>query len=560
MRKIAIQTIPCVVVGLVFGVLSMGWAWLPYHPLLVGLVMALVFRGIIQLRSLNAKKFRKDIEYGSARWGTVRDIKLYVDPKPENNIILTNTESLTMNSRPRPIKYARNKNIMVIGGSGSGKTQFFIKPSLMQCQSKDYPVSFVVTDPKGQLISETGKLLQRNGYRIRVLNTIDFKSSMRYNPFHYIRSEKDILKFVTALIANTQSEGNSNQDPFWLAAEKLLMQALIGFIWYEAPPEEQNMTSLVDMINMMEVRESDESFKNGVDLTFEALEERDPNHFAVRQYKKFKLSAGKTAKSILISCGARLAPFDIDAVRDLMEDDELELDTIGDRKTALFIIVSDTDDSFNFIPAIMYSQLFNLLCDKADNEYGGRLPIHVRFLLDEFAQFKIPKFAALCSVLRSREISVCPVLQTQSQLKSQYKDDMDTIIGNMDSVLFLGGREKTTLEEVSKLLGRESIDIYNTSRTRGMQESYGQNYQKLGRELMTLDELAVMDGSECILQIRGVRPFKSKKYDLTKHPNYRYLSDNDRRNKFDVKKHLSTSLKLKGSDVYEVVEIDFATV
>ena len=426
MKKIIIQTIPCIVVGAVLAYLSMDWAWLPYHPLLVGLVVALLFRGILHLRGLDAKKFRKDVEYGSARWGLVQDIKPYVDLRPENNIILTATESLTMESRPKNVKYARNKNVICIGGSGSGKTRFFVKPQLMQMHS-----SYVVTDPKSELLFSTGKMLQRNKYRIKVLNTIDFSQSMRYNPFRYIRSEKDILKFVTALIANTQDDGQSNQDPFWLKAETLLYQALIGYIWYEAPPEEQNMTSLVDMINMMEVREDDPKFKNAIDLTFEALEEHDPNHFAVRQYKKFALSAGKTAKSILVSCGARLSPFDIGEVRDLMAEDELELDTIGDRKTALFVIVSDTDPSFNFIPALLYAQLFNILCDKADSSPGGRLKVHVRLLLDEFPNLgKIPNFERLIATIRSREISACVILQAQSQLKHLYKDSMDTIIGN----------------------------------------------------------------------------------------------------------------------------------
>jgi len=556
MKRVLIQTIPYMAIGIVAGVLSADVAWIPYHPALVGLAGALLFRGIVYLRGLNAKKFRKNEEYGSARWGTANDIAPYVDPKPENNIILTATESLTMESRPKSIKHARNKNILVIGGSGSGKTRFFVKPQLMQMHS-----SYVVTDPKGQLLLETGKLLQRKGgYRIKILNTIDLKKSMRYNPFAYIRSEKDILKFVTALISNTQEGGQSSQDPFWLKAETLLYQALIGYIWYEAPPEEQNMTSLVEMINVMEVRENNENFKNGVDLTFEALAERNPNHFAVRQYAKYKLAAGKTAKSILVQCGARLSPFDIAEVRDLMSVDELGLDTIGDRKTALFVVMSDTDSSLNFIPALMYAQLFNLLCDKADSLPGGRLPIHVRCLLDEFPNLgKIPNFERLIATIRSREISACVILQAQSQLKHLYKDSMDTIIGNTDSMLFLGGKEKTTLEEISKMLGKETIDQYNTSRTRGNQESYGQSYQKLGRELLSVDEIAVMDGGECILQIRGERPFKSKKYDITKHPNYRYLADWDRRNKFNVKQHLSTKLTVKPQDKYEVMEVDFST-
>jgi len=464
-----------------------------------------------------------------------------------------------MEGRPKNVKFARNKNVLVIGGSGSGKTRFFVKPNLMQCESEDFPVSFIVTDPKAELLSSTGRMLQRNGYRIKILNTIDFSASMRYNPFRYIRNESDILKFVTALIANTQGDGQSNQDPFWIKAEQLLYQALIGYIWYEAPPEEQNMTSLVDMINMMEVRENQENFRNTVDLTFDQLAERDPSHFAVRQYAKFKLSAGKTAKSILVACGARLSPFDIGAVRDLMEEDELDLDSIGERKTALFVIVSDTDPSFNFIPALLYSQLFNVLCEKADRSKGGRLKVHVRLLLDEFPNLgKIPNFERLIATIRSREISACVILQAQSQLKTMYKDAADTIVGNTDTMLFLGGKEKGTLEEISKMLGKQTIDQYNTSRTRGNQESHGQNYSKLGRDLLSIDELAVLDGGKCILQIRGERPFLSSKYDITKHPNYRHLSDWDQRKKFNVKRHLSTKLKVKESDVYDVMEVNFA--
>jgi len=476
-----------------------------------------------------------------------------------------------MNSRPKPVKYARNKNVLVIGGSGSGKTRFFVKPNIMQCQSEDYPVSFVVTDPKGQILIETGKLLEKNGYRIKILNTIDFKKTMKYNPFAYIKSEKDILKFVTALIGNTKGDGKSG-DEFWTKAETLLYQALIGYIHYEAPPNEKNMNTLVEMINKMEVREDNENFMNAVDYLFEALEERDPQHFALRQYKKYKLAAGKTAKSILISCGARLSPFDIAEIREMMNVDELELDTLGGykkvhpdtkeetvvkQKTALFVIISDTDDSFNFIVALMYSQLFNLLCDRADNDFGGRLPVHVRCLLDEFANIgMIPKFEKLIATIRSREISACVILQAQSQLKAIYKDNMDTIIGNMDTTLFLGGKEKTTLEEISKMLGKETIDMYNTSKTTGNSPSHGQNFQKLGKDLMSMDEIAVMDGAKCILQIRGERPFLSKKYDITQHKNYRHLADYDDKHTFNVDKHLSKKLKLKAGDEYDVIEID----
>ena len=559
-RKNLLPNLPYGVIFITVWSLSGQLPWIPFHGALVGLAVAVMLRGVVYIKGKNAKKYRKNIEYGSARFGNDKDIKPYVDPKSENNIVLTATESLTMNSRPTPIKYARNKNVLVIGGAGSGKTQFFVKPNLCQCDSTDYPVSFVVTDSKGGLVRETASMLKRKGYQIKILNTIDFKRSHRYNPFQYIRKESDILKFVTALIANTRGDGKS-ADPFWEKAEVLLYQALIGYIWYEAPPEEQNMNSLVEMINQMEVREGNEAFKNSVDLTFETLEERDPNHFAVRQYKKFKLSAGsKTAKSILISCGARLSPFDIGEVRDLMSADELELDKLGERKTALFVVVSDSDDSFNFIPALMYSQLFNTLCDLADSSPGGHLPVHVRCLLDEFSNIgKIPNFERLIATIRSREISACVILQAQSQLKHLYKDASEVIVGNMDSILFLGGREKSTLEEISKMLGRETIDMYNTSRTRGMQESYGQNFQKLGRELKTIDELAMLDGAKCILQIRGVRPFLSNKYDLTKHPNYRYLADSNPKNRFNVERHLSTKLKLKENEVYEVFEIDVGT-
>jgi len=544
---------------------------IPLPDVAIALIVAVILRLVIYVRSRNAKKYRKDVEYGSARWGTEKDIKPYINPNPKNNIILTQTESLTMNSRPKPVKYARNKNVLVIGGSGSGKTRFFVKPNLMQCESEDFPVSFVCTDPKGTILQEVGTLLQKRGYRIKVINTIDFKKSMRYNPFSYIRSEKDILKLVTALIENTKGDGKAG-DEFWTKAEKLLYQALIGYIWYEAPPHEQNMNSLVEMINKMEVREDNENFKNSIDYLFEALEERAPQHFALRQYKKYKLAAGKTAKSILISCGARLAPFDIAEVRDLMSEDELELDNLGGykkinpdtgdeevvkQKNALFVIISDTDSSFNFIVALLYSQLFNLLCDRADNDFNGRLPVHCRFLLDEFANIGlIPNFEKLIATIRSREISACVILQAQSQLKAIYKDNMDTIIGNMDTTLFLGGKEKTTLEEISKMLGKETIDMYNTSVTKGTQESHGQNFQKLGKELMSVDEIAVMDGERCILQVRGERPFLSRKYDIEKHPNYRYLADSHPKYTFDIEKYLSARLKLKKDDSYIVAEID----
>ena len=544
---------------------------IPVPDFMLALAVATIIRVVVYFRGKNAKKYRKDIEYGSARWGNEKDIKPYIDPNPKNNIILTQTESLTMNSRPKPVKYARNKNVLVIGGSGSGKTRFFVKPNLMQCESEDYPVSFICTDPKGSILSEVGALLKKRGYRIKVINTIDFKKSMRYNPFSYIRSEKDILKFVTALIQNTKGEGKSGDD-FWVKAEQLLYQALIGYIWYEAPPHEQNMNSLVEMINKMEVREDNEQFKNSIDYLFEALEERAPQHFALRQYKKYKLAAGKTAKSILISCGARLAPFDIAEVRELMSEDELELDNLGGykkinpdtgeeetikQKSALFVIISDTDSSFNFIVALLYSQLFNLLCDRADNEFGGRLPVHCRFLLDEFSNIGlIPNFEKLIATIRSREISACVILQAQSQLKSIYKDNMDTIIGNMDSTLFLGGKEKTTLEEISKMLGKETIDMYNTSVTKGNQESHGQNFQKLGKDLMSMDEIAVMDGERCILQVRGERPFFSRKYNIEKHPNYKYLADFDTKHTFNIEKYLSSRLKLRKDDVYVVAELD----
>ena len=514
-----------------------------FHPadLALGIAGAVIVRLIIYTKGKNAKKYRRGTEYGSARWGGADDIKPYTDPVFENNIPLTQTERLTMNSRPKQPKYARNKNILVIGGSGSGKTRFFVKPSLMQCTSKDFPTSYIVTDPKGTLILETGKMLQRYKYRIKVLNTINFKKSMKYNPFAYLRSEKDILKLVNTIIANTKGDGEKSGEDFWVKAEKLYYTALIGYIWYEAPEDEKNFTTLLEMINASEAREDDEDFQNPVDLMFERLEEKDPEHFAVKQYKKYKLAAGKTAKSILISCGARLAPFDIKELRELMETDEMELDTIGDRKTALFVIISDTDDTFNFVVSILYTQLFNLLCDKADDEYGGRLPVHVRCLLDEFANIgQIPKFEKLIATIRSREISASIILQSQSQLKAIYKDNADTIVGNCDTTLFLGGKEKTTLKEISEILGKETIDSFNTSETRGRELSHGLNYQKLGKQLMTEDEIAVMDGGKCILQLRGVRPFFSDKFDITKHPKYKYLSDADPKNAFDMEKHLKT--------------------
>ena len=527
-----------------------------FHPidLCVGVAAALLIRLAVYVKGKNAKKYRKNVEYGSARWGNSDDIRPYVDPVFENNIILTQTERLTMNSRPKDPKTARNKNVLVIGGSGSGKTRFFIKPNLMQCTSDSRPVSFVVTDPKGGLICEVGHLLRRNKYRIKVVNTINFKKSMHYNPFAYIHSEKDILKLVTTLIANTQGDGKSGDD-FWRKAETLLYTALIGYLWYEAPVEEQNFATLIEMINTMEVREDDEEFKNPVDLIFEELASRDPGHFAVRQYAKYRLAAGKTAKSILISCGARLAPFDIQELREITAYDELELDTLGDRKTALFIIISDTDDTFNFLASMIYTQLFNLLCDKADDVYGGRLPVHVRCLIDECANIgQIPKLEKLMATIRSREISACLVLQAQSQLKALYKDNCDTIIGNCDSSIFLGGKEPTTLKELSAALGKETIDTFNTGESRGRERSHSLNYQKLGKELMSQDELAVLGGGKCILQLRGVRPFLSDKYDVTQHPNYKYLSDANPKNAFDIEKFLSTKLKLKPEEEFEVFD------
>ena len=524
-----------------------------FHPqvFLVGVAGALVARGLIYMKQQDAKKFRQGVEYGSARWGTAADIKPYVDEDPDNNIILSQTERLTMSSRPKNPKYARNKNILVIGGSGSGKTRFFIKPSLLQRHS-----SYVVTDPKGTLLVECGRMLERGGYAIRSLNTINFKKSMHYNPFVYIRSEKDILKLANTIIANTKGEGEKSGEDFWVKAERLYYQALIGLIWYEAPDEEMNFGTLLELINASEAREDDENFKNAVDYLFEELEAKDPDHFAVRQYKKYKLAAGKTAKSILISCGARLAPFDIRELRELMSYDELELDTLGDRKTALFVIISDTDDTFNFVVSIMYTQLFNLLCDKADDEYGGHLPVHVRCLLDEFANIgQIPKFDKLIATIRSREISASIVLQSQSQLKAIYKDSADTIVGNCDTTIFLGGKESSTLKEMSEMLGKETIDLFNTSDTRGTSRSYGINYQKTGKDLMTKDELAVMDGGKCIVQVRGVRPFLSDKYDITKHKRYHLLSDYNPKLAFDIERYMSHRLVLKKDEPVEVHEI-----
>ena len=550
--------------------------WPSLHPLdlLVGLCCGAGLRLAVYLKGKNAKKYRHNVEYGSARWGTHDDIAPYIDPVFQNNVILTQTERLTMSSRPKNPKYARNKNVLVIGGSGSGKTRFWLKPNLMQMHS-----SYVVTDPKGTILVECGKMLQRgapklgkdgkpvkdkNGkivyepYQIKVLNTINFKKSMHYNPFSYIHSEKDILKLVTTLIANTKGEGKAGDD-FWVKAETLLYCALIGYIHYEAPVEEQNFSTLIEMINSMEVREDDEEFKNAVDLMFDELKEREPNHFAVRQYAKYKLAAGKTAKSILVSCGARLAVFDIAELREVTSYDELELDTLGDRRTALFLIMSDTDDSFNFLISMCYTQLFNLLCEKADDVYGGRLPVHVRCLIDECANIgQIPKLEKLVATIRSREISACLVLQAQSQLKAIYKDNADTIIGNMDSSIFLGGKEPTTLKELEAVLGKETIDTYNTGESRGRETSHSLNYQKLGKALMSQDELAVMDGGKCILQLRGVRPFLSDKYDITQHPNYKYTADADPKNAFDIEGYLKARLKLKPNQVCDVYEIDAA--
>ena len=522
-----------------------------FHPtdLLVGMICGAGLRLAVYIKGKNAKKFRHNVEYGSARWGTAKDIEPFMAPKFEDNIILTKTERLMMSNRPKNPANARNKNVLIVGGSGSGKTRFWLKPNLLQMHS-----SYVVTDPKGSIVIECGTALLKHGYGIKIFNTINFKKSMHYNPFAYIHSEKDILKLVTTLIANTKGDGKAG-DEFWTKAETLLYCALIGYIHYEAPVEEQNFSTLIEFLNAMEVREDDEEFQNPVDLMFEALEKKKPNHFAVRQYKKYKLAAGKTAKSILISCGARLAPFDIQEVRDITAYDELQLDTLGDKKTALFLIMSDTDATFNFLISMIYTQLFNLLCEKADDVYGGRLPVHVRCLIDEAANIgQIPNLEKLVATIRSREISACLVLQAQSQLKAIYKDNADTIIGNMDSRIFLGGSEPTTLKELNQALGKETIDTFNTSDTRGNSPSYGTNYQKLGKDLASIDELAVLDGSKCILQLRGVRPFLSDKYDLTQHPNYKYTSDYDKKNEFNIEQFLSRRLKLKANDEFEVVE------
>jgi type IV secretion system protein VirD4 len=538
-----------------------------FHPvdLCVGIASAGIIRLIVYAKGKNAKKYRKNEEYGSARWGKPEDIAPFVDPVFENNVILTQTESLMMSNRPKDPRNARNKNVLVIGGSGSGKTRFFLKPNLMQLHS-----SYVITDPKGSVVCEVGKLLERNNYRIKIFNTINFKKSMHYNPFMYIHAEKDILKLVTTLISNTKGDGKTG-DEFWTKAETLLYTALIGYLYYEAPPEEQNFAALLELINAMEVREDDEEYKNPVDKMFDELAEKDPNHFAVRQYAKYRLAAGKTAKSILVSCGARLAPFDIAELREITMYDELELDTLGDKiflnpenkndksyqKTALFLIMSDTDSTFNFLISMIYTQLFNLLCEKADDVYGGRLPVHVRCLIDEAANIgQIPNLEKLVATIRSREISACLVLQAQSQLKAIYKDNADTIIGNMDSRLFLGGSEPTTLKELNQALGKETIDTYNTGESRGRETSHSLNYQKLGKDLASIDELAVLDGGKCILQLRGVRPFRSNKFDITKHPNYKYLSDANPKNNFDIEKYLSTRLKTKPDEVYEIFEID----
>ena len=553
--------------------------WPSLHPLdlLVGLCCGIGLRLAVYLKSKNAKKYRHGLEYGSARWGTREDIAPYVDPVFQNNVILTKTESLTMNSRPKDPKTARNKNVLVIGGSGSGKTRFWLKPNLMQMHS-----SYVITDPKGQLLKETGKMLlhgapklDENGkpvrdsrgkviyepYRIKVLNTINFSKSMKYNPLAYVRSEKDILKLVNVIIANTKGDGEKSSEDFWVKAERLLYCALIGYIWYEAEPEERNFITLLDLLNACEAREDDETYKSPVDILFDDLAKKQPDHFAVKQYVKFKMAAGKTVKSILVSCGARLAPFDIKELRDIMTEDELELDTMGDRKTALFLIMSDTDTTFNFVIAMLQSQLFNLLCDKADDFYNGRLPVHVRCLLDEFANIgQIPNFDKLIATIRSREISASIILQSQSQLKTIYKDAADTIVGNCDSTLFLGGKEKSTLKEISELLGKETIDLYNQSENRGSQVSHGLSYQKLGKELMTQDELAVMDGGKCIFMLRGVRPFLSDKYDLTRHPNYRYTADADPKNVFDMERYMKKQRAVvKPTDTFDVYEIDATT-
>ena len=582
-KKLLILNIPYVVIGLICT--NVGQAWrmaggaeigekilsffsmlgiafsnpLPsIHPfdLFIGIGIGGILRLVVYVRSKNAKKYRHNEEYGSARWGTAKDIEPFADPVFENNVILTRTESLTMNNRPKDPKTARNKNVLIVGGSGSGKTRFWLKPNLLQCTSKTYPTSFVVTDPKGSILVECGNALLKNGYRIKVFNTINFKKSMHYNPFAYIHGEKDILKLVTTLMANTQGEGKGG-DQFWEKAEKLLYTALIAYIHYVAPKEEQNFGTLITMLNAMEVREDDETFENPVDQMFKALEKKSPNHFAVRQYRLYKLAAGKTAKSILISCGARLAPFDIQELRDITAYDELQLDTLGDKRTALFLIMSDTDSTFNFLISMVYTQLFNLLCEKADDVYGGRLPVHVRCLIDECANIgQIPNLEKLVATIRSREISACLVLQAQSQLKAIYKDNADTIIGNMDARLFLGGSEPTTLKELSAALGKETIDMFNTGESRGSQESHSLNYQKTGHELASVDELAVLDGGKCILQLRGVRPFLSDKYDLTKHPLFPLTADYDKKNTFDIEAFLNHKMRLKKSDVYDVIQMD----
>lgn len=527
-----------------------------FYPadLLIGIVVGCLLRLAVYEKGRNAKKYRHNVEYGSARWGTHSDIAPFIDPDPWNNVILTKTESLTMNSRPKAPRNARNRNVLVVGGSGSGKTRFFIKPNIMQC-TKTKGTSLVVTDPKGTLVVECGKMLVAAGYELRILNTINFRKSMHYNPFAYIRSETDILKLVTTLIANTKGEGKGGDD-FWVKAETLLYVALIGYIHYELPEEKQNFSTLIDLLNKMQVREDDEDFQNEVDELFEKLAQKKPEHFAVRQYLKYKMASGKTAKSILVSCGARLAVFDIEELREITAYDELHLDTIGDKRTALFLIMSDTDASFNFLISMAYSQLFNLLCEKADDVYGGRLPVHVRCLIDEFANIgQIPNFEKLVATIRSREISACIVLQAQSQLKAIYKDNADTIVGNCDTLLFLGGKEKTTLKEMEELLGKETIDTYNTGESRGREVSHSLNYQKLGKSLMSVDELAVMDGGKCILQLRGVRPFLSDKYDITSHPNYKYLSDSNPRNAFNIEKFLSRRLKLRLEEEYAAFEV-----
>ena len=582
-KKIVLRTMPYVCIAL-YGT-KMGQAWrlaagtafaekflhwgdgfmqalaspLPsFYPqdVLTGMAIAMAFYAAVYVKGKNAKKFRHNVEYGSARWGTAKDIEPYVDPAFANNIILTQTERLTMNSRPKDPRTARNKNVLVVGGSGSGKTRFFVKPNLMQCVSEKYPCSFVVTDPKGSLIVECGRMLRHFGYRIKVMNTINFAKSMHYNPLAYIHSEKDILKLVNCLIANTRGEGKGG-DPFWEKSEVLLYTALIGYLWQEALEEDRNFATLIDMIGSMQTREDNEDFRNPIDLMFEDLEREKPDCFAVRQYKKFKLAAGKTAKSILISCGARLAVFDIAELRELTAYDELELDTLGDQKTALFLIMSDTDDSFNFLIAMCYTQLFNLLCDKADDVYGGRLPVHVRCLIDECANIgQIPKLEKLMATIRSREISACLILQTQSQLKALYKDNAETVIGNCDASLFLGGKEPTTLKALSEALGRETIDTYNTGESRGRETSHSLNYQKLGKSLLSVDELEVLDGGKCILQLRGVRPFLSSKYDITKHPHYKYLSDADPKNAFDVERFIRRRMKVKANTVTDVYEVD----